>query len=111
MKKTSKIVTVGLCPSWDTVCRFDGIEWGEHKLAGSSSCRPAGKALNISRALAWMGEENTAAGLWGRDDYEQMRKAMRELRGPAPLEIARPRRGPPPTREFLTGLVRVKMTA
>lgn len=81
MKKTSKIVTVGLCPSWDTVCRFDGIEWGEHKLVGSSSCRPAGKALNISRALAWMGEKNTAAGLWGRDDYEQMRKAMRELRG------------------------------
>jgi len=89
MKKTSKIVTVGLCPSWDTVCRFDGIAWGEHKLVGSSSCRPAGKALNISRALAWMGEKSTAAGLWGRDDYEQMRKAMRGLRG----------------------LVRVKMTA
>jgi fructose-1-phosphate kinase PfkB-like protein len=111
MKKTSKIVTVGLCPSWDMVCRFDGLEWGEHKLVGSSSCRPAGKALNISRALAWIGEKNTAGGLWGRDDYEEMRKAMRELRGPAPLEIARPRRGPPPTREFLTGLVRVKMTA
>lgn len=111
MSKASRIVTVGLCPSWDLVCRFDGIEWGEHKLVGSSSCRPAGKALNISRALAWMGEKNTAAGLWGRDDYEQMRKAMRELWGLAPLEIARPRRGPPPTRGFLTGLVRVKMTA
>jgi len=81
MKKTSKIITVGLCPSWDLVCRFDGIEWGEHKLTDSVTCRPAGKALNISRALAWMGEKNTAAGLWGRDDYEQMRKAMRELRG------------------------------
>ncbi|MBL7152761.1 MAG: hypothetical protein ISS79_03530 [Phycisphaerae bacterium] len=81
MKKASKIVTVGLCPSWDTVCRFDGIEWGEHKLVDSATCRPAGKALNISRALAWTGRKNVAAGLWGRDDYEQMKKAMRELRG------------------------------
>lgn len=81
MKKTSKIITVGLCPSWDLVCRFEGIEWGEHKLADSVTCRPAGKAMNVSRALAWTGQKNTAAGLWGRDDYEQMRKAMRELRG------------------------------
>jgi len=81
MKKTSRIVTVGLCPSWDMVCRFAGIEWGDHKLADSVTCRPAGKAVNISRALAWMGEKNAAAGLWGRDDYEQMRKAMRQLRG------------------------------
>ena len=81
MKKASKIVTVGLCPSWDLVCRFDGIDWGDHKLVDSATCRPAGKALNISRALAWTGQKNTSAGLWGRDDYEQMRKALRELRG------------------------------
>jgi len=76
-----KIVTVGLCPSWDMVCRFEGIEWGQHKLADSVTCIPAGKALNISAALAWTGCRSTAAGLWGRDDYEQMRRAMRELRG------------------------------
>ncbi len=79
MRVSSKIVTVGLCPSWDTVCRFEGIDWGEHKTASSSSSRPAGKALNISQALAWMGQENIAAGLWGRDDFEQMLKAMRSL--------------------------------
>jgi len=81
MGKASKIVTVGLCPSWDMVCQFDGIEWGEHKLVSSATCRPAGKALNISRGLAWTGGKNVAAGLWGRDDYEQMKKAMGELRG------------------------------
>jgi len=81
VRVNGKIVTVGLCPSWDTVFRFDGIDWGEHKPASSAISRPAGKALNISRALAWMGQKNTAAGLWGRDDYEQMRKAMREVRG------------------------------
>jgi 1-phosphofructokinase family hexose kinase len=79
MNRNSSIITVGLCPSWDTVCRFDGIEWGEHKTVSSADTRPAGKALNISRALAWMGEKNIAAGLWGRDDFQQMAKAMRSL--------------------------------
>ncbi len=81
MRVNSKIITVGLCPSWDTICRFNGIDWGEHKTVSSASSRPAGKALNISQALAWMGEENIAAGLWGRDDFEQMLRAMRPLRG------------------------------
>jgi len=47
----------------------------------SQQCVPAGKALNISRALAWMGSKSTAAGLWGGDDHEQMREALRALRG------------------------------
>ena len=81
MRVSGKIITIGLCPSWDTVCLLNGIEWGEHKTASSASSRPAGKALNISRALAWMGQENIAAGLWGRDDYQQMLKAMRSLGG------------------------------
>lgn len=79
MNRNSSIITVGLCPSWDTVCRFDGIDWGEHKTVSSADSRPAGKALNISRALAWMGERNIAAGLWGRDDFQQMAQAMRPL--------------------------------
>jgi 1-phosphofructokinase family hexose kinase len=79
MNRNSSIITVGLCPSWDTVCRFDGIDWGEHKTVSSADSRPAGKALNISRALAWMGEKNIAAGLWGRDDFQQMAQAMRPL--------------------------------
>lgn len=81
MRVSGKIVTIGLCPSWDTTCRFDGIDWGQHKTVSSASSRPAGKALNISQALAWMGQENIAAGLWGRDDYQQMLKAMRSLGG------------------------------
>jgi 1-phosphofructokinase family hexose kinase len=80
MNRNSYIITVGLCPSWDTVCRFDGIDWGEHKMVSSADSRPAGKALNISRAMAWMGEQNIAAGLWGRDDFQQMTKAMQPLK-------------------------------
>ena len=79
MNRYSSIITVGLCPCWDTICRFDGIDWGEHKKVSSAEIRPAGKALNISRALAWMGEKNIAAGLWGRDDFQQMAKAMQPL--------------------------------
>ena len=74
-----KIITVGLCPCWDTVCRVNGIEWGEHKQAASTQSYPAGKALNISRALAWMGDKNTAAGLWGTCDFVQMTKALHPM--------------------------------
>jgi len=49
---------------WDTL--------GEHKQVISTQTYPAGKALNISRVLAWMSIENTAAGLWGSDDFVQL---------------------------------------
>ena len=76
-----KIITVGLSPSWDVVCWLDGIDWGEHKTVSQVSIRPAGKALNISRALAWMGISSIVTGLWGADDYLKMRAAIRSLRG------------------------------
>jgi len=74
------IVTVGISPAWDITCRVDGVSWGDHKPMVSQQCRPAGKALNICRALAWMGSGSIAAGLWGGDDYEQMRRALGALR-------------------------------
>ena len=40
---------------------------------------PAGKAFNISRALAWLGTKSIAAGLWGQSDYQQMAKTVDEL--------------------------------
>jgi 1-phosphofructokinase family hexose kinase len=43
--------------------------------------RPAGKALNVSYALAWMGWESAAAGLWGREDYDEMRRAVERVGG------------------------------
>ena len=80
MRIGSKIVTVGLCPCWDMVCQLEGVDWGQHKVVSSATDQPTGKALNISRALAWMGQTSTAAGLWGQDDYEQMLKSMRALK-------------------------------
>jgi len=80
MRNNSKIITIGLCPSWDTVCQLDGVGWGLHSVVNSRSDRPAGKAFNVSRALAWMGQKNTAAGLWGQEDFDQMLKAVEPLR-------------------------------
>lgn len=79
MKISGKIITVGLSPSWDVICQFENIDWGQHKTVDSRLERPAGKAMNISRCLAWMGQKTIAAGLWGCDDYQQMLKAMRPL--------------------------------
>ena len=41
--------------------------------------RPAGKALNVSRALAWLGVKSVGGGLWGADDYGALQREMRPL--------------------------------
>ncbi len=68
----NSIITVGICPCWDITCQVAGIEWGGHKQITSQSSVPAGKAFNISKSLAWLGVENTAAGVWGKIDYQQL---------------------------------------
>lgn len=108
MGKRFRIVTVGLSPAWDITCKGEHLEWGEHKVISETSCRPAGKALNISRALAWMGQASTAAGLWGRSDYEQMVEGLRPKKNQK-LKIKN-RRSKIENRN-LKGFIRVKMTA
>ena len=77
MRRSASIITVGLSPAWDITCRGRNIDWGRHEYIEAQTIRPAGKALNVSKALAWMGQKNVAAGLWGREDYPQMRAAVR----------------------------------
>lgn len=77
MKNKFKIITIGLSPAWDICCRGTNLKWGSHSLVESTQIQPAGKALNISRALAWMGYSSIATGLWGSDDYKQMDDALR----------------------------------
>ena len=79
MKKFGKIITVGLSPSWDMRCQVNGLDWGLHKVINKVELRPAGKALNISKALAWMSQNSTAAGLWGKLDYKQMLNELAHL--------------------------------
>jgi 1-phosphofructokinase family hexose kinase len=68
----NSIITVGVCPCWDITCYVDGAQWGEHKKIASQTVTPAGKALNISKALAWLKTESVAAGLWGESDHERL---------------------------------------
>ena len=75
------IITVGISPCWDVFCRVGDLEWGDHKQMTGQDIRPGGKALNISRALSWMHVKNTAAGLWGDEDYRQMQRQCRESPG------------------------------
>ena len=77
MNRNNSIITVGLAPAWDIVCYGNCLDWGRHSTVESTSFEAAGKALNISKALAWMGQSNIAAGLWGQDDYEQMLVSLR----------------------------------
>lgn len=79
MRDRISIITIGLSPAWDITCRGRNIDWGLHQEMDEQTVRPAGKALNVSKALAWMGQRNIAAGLWGSGDHPQMLAAVRSL--------------------------------
>ena len=57
MKRESKIITVGLSPTWDITSQVENPDWGGHINIDEQTIFPAGKALNVSKALAWMGQE------------------------------------------------------
>ncbi len=89
MKDKHRIVTVGFSPAWDVRCRAGGLDWGMHAKLDDQVVRAAGKALNVSRALAWMRRESIAAGLWGRVDYEQMLDAVAGLADQVQVRMSR----------------------
>lgn len=76
--KDSSIVTVGICPAWDVVCSAENIDWSSHSVVKQSRT-VAGKAFNVSRALAQMGLMSVAAGLWGEVDYCEMLAEVESL--------------------------------
>ncbi len=76
MKHEPPIITIGFSPAWDITCRAENPPWGGHIDIDDQTIVPAGKSLNVSRALAWMGQKNIAAGLWGAGDYKQMQTAV-----------------------------------
>ncbi len=57
MAGKGRIITIGLSPAWDIRCRGAGLDWGRHVEIDEQVVRPAGKALNVSDALAWMGRQ------------------------------------------------------
>jgi fructose-1-phosphate kinase PfkB-like protein len=76
----NKIISIGVAPAWDKTIELAGIDWNEHKTVSSQTITPAGKALNINKALAWMQEQSIAAGLWGTDDFVMMKESLKNLK-------------------------------
>jgi len=76
-----RIITIGLSPAWDVSCRGKDLDWDRHVEIDEQAVRPAGKAMNVSYALAWLGRRSIAAGLWGREDSAEMKTAVRRLGG------------------------------
>lgn len=79
--RIGRMITVGLSPAWDITCRGHDLDWGRHAEIDEQVVRAAGKAMNVSAAMAWMGCTSTAAGLWGRDDYRAMRDGLHSYGG------------------------------
>jgi 1-phosphofructokinase family hexose kinase len=71
MAKEREIITVALSPCWDLTCAGADLRWHDHKVIESFSSKPAGKALNVSKALSWLNVGSTAAGLWGEEDLAE----------------------------------------
>ncbi len=99
MRRRDSIITIGLSPAWDITCCGRNLDWDLHRYIDEQSIRPAGKALNVSKALAWMEQRNIAAGLWGRDDYQQVVTAVRKM---WPLIALRMTTAPGSTRQNVT---------
>jgi 1-phosphofructokinase family hexose kinase len=72
------IITVGISPSWDIACFAADYQWGRHQVIERQTVTPAGKALNVSRALAELGRRSIAAGLWGQDDLPTALASLRD---------------------------------
>lgn len=73
------IITVGLSPCWDVSCRGTHLDWGRHAKLDTMQSQPAGKPLNVSRALAWLQMPSTATGLWGQDDLAACKEQLSPL--------------------------------
>ncbi len=73
------ILTIGISPSWDIACFARDIRWGRHQRIDHQTLIPAGKALNVSRALATLGRSSIAAGLWGKSDIVQAKELLSKI--------------------------------
>ncbi len=74
-----RIVTVGLNPAVDTVIEVPGFTVGEHQSGRPRAHLAAGKAANVARAVATLGEACVAAGFVGRDEATFFDQSLRQI--------------------------------
>lgn len=72
-----RLATVTLNPTIDRVLRVPGFTVGGHRVGQLLSRTPAGKAINVSRAMAALGVPSVALGWVGRESMEAFNTAAR----------------------------------
>lgn len=70
------IVTVTLNPTIDRIIEVPGFHVGGHLQGRLHLREPAGKAINVSRALAALGVANTAIGWVGMQTYDLFHESL-----------------------------------
>lgn len=72
------IITVTLNPTIDRILEVPGFKIGGHLQGRLRLREPAGKAINLSRALAGLGVKSTAIGWVGMNAFDLFHEAMRK---------------------------------
>lgn len=72
------IITVTLNPTIDRILEVPGFKIGSHLQGRLRLREPAGKAINVSRALAHLGVKSTAVGWVGMNAFDLFHEAMRK---------------------------------
>ncbi|MEX0654888.1 MAG: hexose kinase [Phycisphaeraceae bacterium] len=100
MPPTNAIITVTLNTAIDRVLEVDDFHVGEHVKAREALRYPAGKGINVSRALARIGRDNVATGFVGQAEMLEFEHLLAEARPGRSLCQLLAARGP--TRENIT---------
>ncbi|HOA73632.1 MAG TPA: 1-phosphofructokinase family hexose kinase [Phycisphaerae bacterium] len=73
------IITVTLNPTIDRILEVPGFKIGSHLQGRQRLREPAGKAINVSRALSELGVKSTAIGWVGMNAFDLFHEAMRKV--------------------------------
>jgi len=76
MSDERSVITVSLNPAIDRVLEVAGFTIGAHQKGRQLARTPAGKAVNVSRALAVLGVPSIATGFVGRHELEQFEQQL-----------------------------------
>ena len=77
MARSSTVITVTLNTAIDRVLQAPGFKVGAHQVAEPLSLTPAGKGINLSRALARLGRTNVATGFVGKAEADRFERLLR----------------------------------
>jgi len=77
---TKSLITVGLNPAIDCVVRCEGFRVGQVNTGRQVARIAAGKAANVTRALALLGEDVLAMGFMGDCDWPFFKEQLHKLR-------------------------------